>query len=262
MSNENGNGKVTREDVLRKAQSLQAMIDHPNSNENEVANATAILRRMMDKYQLQEHDLKRESVTDKLVEMVHRPTQILNMWQRKLMAAVANGMDCEVFVRTYVGERENEFVLVGMDSDVEVVKYLYDVLASLLWGMGRRASREYSLAVTGQAKANKGFIIDYVNGASNAIHFRLKAEKDARRAEQEEAIRQAAEGDSGCTALVVLKEDAIARYMEQHYSNIKTKNRRVRRPNQYALRKGYEAGQEVPLTRGIPNKGKSVMQLN
>lgn len=238
-------GVSNRDDIIRRARKLMRF-NETNATREDVANATAILQRMVEKHQLSIADLESEALNEGItVEKIHVGSNFTS-WGRALSTAIGHSFDCEVVFSTIRDEhwrRVASFRIIGTESDVQCVVYLYDVLSRLLRKMGIEAA--HTLGYYGGDL--RGFLNSYIIGASVTIGERLRERREARAAENNDV-----------RALVAVKDKSVERYIERAYPGIKADRAKITSSNRIGYIQGRMDGCGVPLTAGVSQDTSSL----
>jgi len=165
---------MTREEIIRRAQKLTAF-NEANATPQEVANAAAALKKLMEKHQLSMMDVAAGITSEKVGREEIDGGYTKKTWQSVLVNSIAKGLDCSVIsyydVRDAKGvaKKTVTYWVFGVESDLVFARYLYDVLSKKFYDMGTEYCKEegYSGAMLISARAT--FIIS----AARAVRDRL-----------------------------------------------------------------------------------------
>ena len=205
-----------------------------SSNPNEAAAAAAAADKLIQKYRIDEAELKMvESSTDFESEdsdFVLYESGRRTMWKSDLACLLAHHYGCAVWIDN--GYRKKQYRLVGIKSDMEIVNYMFswlikeiDMLTKMFCtGLGHVYSRSYSEGV--------------VAGIRNQLN---------------KTKREAAMQYSGTTALACI-DQRLDRSTEAMYKLHNLKKAKITRKALFsgsAYNSGVEAGKKIHLRRGL-----------
>ncbi|GMW02611.1 MAG: hypothetical protein AMXMBFR84_37470 [Candidatus Hydrogenedentota bacterium] len=243
---------MTREEIIRRAQKLSAFTEE-NATPQEVANAAAALKKLMEKHQLSMMDIASGLTNEDVGFESIDGGSTRKTWQLCLVCAIAKGLDCQV-VTHYDGQWRGRrwkqtgivYKVYGVESDLVFARYLYDVLSVKFYTQGTEYCRGlgYSGAMLISARAT------FVMGAARAVKERLIEQ------------RGTAEENSLTNALVVCKGNSIDAYIRKNVG--KTFKDPVRHGTlraDDAAEAGYWAGKSAPLNRGLEKSNEGVLLL-
>lgn len=246
--------------ILDRISALFALAEN-NNNPHESASAAAMAQSMLTQHRLSRADLAQNSP-----EKSEKPEiaagalfvgKRISDWKKDLASAVcvANGVklyyqraraDNKSYLRK---EYLQSIIMVGMPSDIEIVRYFYDYLTNEIERLTKIAM--VNKKISGKRGGN-GFKI----GAGSTVGYRLwEAYQDTRKEVQDAA-------KSTCTALVAL--DSAQEKVNEFYSTIKLgkgKARPVKSVNMSALSLGKQAGKTISLNKGM-GTGTATKALN
>lgn len=227
------------DEVIRKARKLMAF-NADNATQAEVENATGILQRMLDKYQLSMADLDSGEVGEEVLEHeIDSQCKSSQSWMGALISVLATGFGCRAVAtkrRTPKGYRV-VYRVIGHRSDTVMVDYLFGTLQVALRAMGRADGRKRGL----EGNTLRAYVNSYVIGASRAIHKRLEQQR-----------RQPAE--SASKALVLVKSSAVEDFYCKRFAGERLRTVRANYSSRSGLSDGYRAGERVSLARGVERK--------
>lgn len=210
--------------ILDKIARLRGLADRPGTPE-EAAAAVAAIQRLMLRYNLTQAQVDGASRNDQHgYEKVTIDLGAGMNWRRYLLHAICDYSFCKVVFPPkgrgayIIGEQHNIAIVTGLyDYLVNEVMRLADVGWDVLSPMDKRFS-------TVRAWKNSFRI-----GAGQTLRDRLKAQFEE---------QKRAEGEASVNALVVVKNDALARAMREFFPN----SRQTRSRSSLSDRNGYNAG--------------------
>ncbi len=160
-------------------------------------------------------------------------------WESALAAGISRSFDCQV-VNTWARESDNHWVIafLGDKGDVEISVFFFKSLRRTITMMAK-------LNADGRGRAN------YCFGMVLTISERLEALYKKRG----EFI------PSDCTALIVVKKDAVTEFVHQQFPRL-VSGKRIRLGGDIAAyHKGVKDGHKVNLNRPIEGGGSRTAQI-
>lgn len=252
--------------ILSKLKKLQRLYEGAKAinSEAEAANAAAKIQNLLTQYNLSMADLDAVADNEQATNVVEE--KLGDSWSRKCggfwdqfllygickynfcYAIVSRRRECRVNRNgKEVCEMRQKYVVIGEPHNIEVVKWLFDVLASQLYCLALKRYEEYrnddSQALmrvfTGEKRMHRGtFLRSYLAGAAKGVQNRLKEERDRELQAQVQV-----------NALVLRTDQKLNDYVAENYKNL-----RSARPghigSSHAMSMGFEDGRKVNITRG------------
>lgn len=226
---------ANREEIIEKIRALRAKAEDAAATESEAMSAAEMAARLLVK-----HDIKPEE----LAEVAKSEGTVSGFRQGKTLHPVAEQCAYQIMqfteTRAYINQGEVRFI--GLEEDVMMAVYLIEMLT----GAAKRAWIDYAegLQVKKFAETQRRRV-SYFHGFAVRVSQRLQELKAFR-----DAQRQAAQGASNSTALVVVKSEIIRRTMEEKGINISGvyKSRAVRYDDA-SMTAGFKQGDNVNLGR-------------
>lgn len=222
---------MTKTKIIDKIEKLLRLSKSPN--ENEAASAASRAQQLMEKYQIRAWLLGQQD--DKsaglgIVDHVLDERGRSEYWQKLLFVRLSKIYECQPYFNG------GTMRVIGMESDVEVLKlmyqYLHDAIRNLQKKAWSRAGAEYG---TGRRAANH-FRRGYCEGAVVRILERLEKDR-AERVQATVATRD----------LVVVKSGAIKRFIDKGPYIFRSSRKASYAGSRSAYGRGYEAGGRVNL---------------
>ncbi len=232
-----------------------------NNNANESATAAAMAQAMLTKYRLTKADLASHSTTEQekpetagkpLFESIKIP-----IWKKDLASTVSRVNGCRIyyskeFVKPVDGtsrrrrEYLNRIVIVGLPSDIEVVRYFFTYLV-------RETERLSDAALAaGEIKGKRGGN-SFKIGVERAISGRLW---DSLRESKAEAQSASEAGTSSAIVALENSEAAVKKFYDS--INLKKATKQAARyVESNAMALGTKAGRGIVLNRGMSSGGKA-----
>lgn len=213
-------------ELTRKIHALLAFTPE-NSTAHEVANAQRILQKLLTKHQITLQDIgQRDPITDIPFHTASKiPTHVIT-----LSAVIADAFHCTVIITT---SKQRTTSFLGHESNVEVALYFYETLHAALLEQCSEDIDYYAI----QPRHRSAFRNAYILGAAFEIDRRLQeSQHDASPAERAIVATYSAE-------------------LHDRLSNIPAAPRLgLRNSHDTGLASGRAAGENIPLTRGIPRE--------
>ena len=229
-----------REQVLKKIRKLLELANPDKQSADtlgEVEAAMKAARRLMDKYDIEENDIRLDEPEAAAGSVVEQEAQQrkgrVEVFDRDLACAVAEL--CEIGVYVATSRHRQRLIFYGFPRDVEVAKALHKQLR-----MTARTMARLVLQRTSWSREHT----DYCLGFANAVYLRAaRAKADVREETNNEQT----------TALALLKASSIEQYAKENLSLEKIRSRRhLRDLNDEAYQAGQRDGNNVSLsTNGI-----------
>lgn len=235
--NDNNNTGVSHK-IIEKIQKLMALANK-GTNVNESAAAMAQAQTLLMKHRLSMAEVELADKAFKNPENITEGTrplyegQRIVHWKSTLAYYVANLNSCKMFY--HHGFKSVRYMLVGRASDMEIVHYFYESIT----GHIERLCKETMSAGLGTGKT---FSNNFKHGAVETVVQRLTEEQNKIRSEYQ---------GSAALVLVDRKGVEVEQWMKQNMNLRKMQNTNVARGNNNARNLGREAGQRVPLNKGI-----------
>ncbi|MCA1960662.1 MAG: DUF2786 domain-containing protein [Desulfomonile sp.] len=229
---------MTKEEVLSKVRKLFELSHSPN--ENEAALAAAKARELLSRHNLTIADLPTDEITKEITatQTTIWVGSVIRNWVKGLLIHVANGFDCQYVVRRRNG-KDPLLTFIGTGADTEVGAYVFQFLY-------RELNRLVDKALPKLKRENRGWSASqlryaYLDGAVKRIGERFQ--------EQTRTVREAER--AGCKDLIVAKDQAIRKYMEREFTNIKVEYGKRRLVSASAFQKGYLDADTINLRPGV-----------
>lgn len=229
-------------DIIDRITKLMRLASDGRASEGEIQNALSFARRLMDKHNIAEQSILLDESDDVVashieeVEVFSRTMPSLGTFYHYLAFAVGTLCECRVYQRRAYGDvkgyrkLQTKIIMYGQPHDVALAKALYAELVTTMHAMARLA--------TGQSWSHR-------SSRSYMVGFSSRLVQRAREA------KKVSVEDSSCTALVLKKDVALAKYEEGlNLKQLKSQARNNVDPHYY--NKGNRDGEHVSLdTRGL-----------
>lgn len=229
--------------ILDKVRKLFALAGN-NPNEHEAASATERARAILTDYNLSISDIEIREIVEKEITF---ETLKLESYKSYIATIVADTFDCPVYlIRTkdwFNKTGKVKVVFVGNVTDVEVAFYVYSYLITTIQYLLDKKVRNNNSGQHGSTVKT-----DYALGISSVLKQRLM---DFYGKQKEVQANQ--KNDYGMTGkeIMVIKQDAIQKYMDAQDLNLKTTHNKSTVKNAEAYYQGQQDGSKISLTHGI-----------
>lgn len=252
--------------ILSKLKKLQRLYEGAKAinSEAEAQNAAAKIQNLLTQYNLSMVDL--EAAVDDEPKTNVTEEKLGDNWARKcggfwdqlLLYGICKYNFCYAIVSkrheyrvnrngNEVREQRQKYIVIGEPHNIEVVKWLFDVLAGQLYRLALKRYEEYrnddSQALmrifTGEKRMHRGtFLRSYLAGAAKGVQDRLKEERDRELQAQVQV-----------NALVLRTDQKLNDYVAENYKDLRS-SRPMHIGSSHAMAMGREDGHKVNITRG------------
>lgn len=248
---------------LKKLQRLYEGVKAINS-EAEAQNAAAKIQNLLTQYNLSMVDL--EAAVDDEPKTNVTEEKLDDSWQRKcggfwdqlLLYGICKYNFCYAIVSgphtlrinrngKMVFEKRHKYIVIGEPQNIEVVKWLFNVLAGQLYRLALKRYEEYReddrqavmRLFMGEKKMHRGtFLRSYLAGAAKGVQDKLREERERELQAQVQV-----------NALVLRHDQQLNDYVAENYKDL-----RASKPGHIgsyqAMQQGREDGRKVNITRG------------
>jgi hypothetical protein len=230
-----------RSEIISKIQKLLAL--GTSSNENEAALAAAKAREFLSKYNLDMSEIVEvdQTVQFEVEENIVQLSRMLHNYFKPLAVTVAKAFDCQVIrVRSRYG---HQYVFIGIKVDSQVASYTYQFIMQEVARLAKKAVPE----LKAEAERNYGHSAPKTSQLKYAYASGMVTRIRETLADQSRAIQQ----KENCTALVVVKKDAIRRHMAEAHPHVTRQAMRQRAVESGAYNTGYADGANVSIRPGM-----------
>lgn len=164
-----------------------------------------------------------------------KPYTSFPRWISRLSAVIARHFFCTPLLSKAIGKKKVGFI--GSRSDAEVAKYVFYYLVKTTESLSaEHIKRSKTMVTPGRLRKYK---LSYQMGVVNGIRLKLEESK-------KEPFRTA----SG-TDLMVIKDEASERYLQQKYGSIKQGRKVVNTLDGHAYAEGIKDGRNIEIREGI-----------
>lgn len=264
--------------ILKRLKKLQKLYEGAKAinSEAEAQNAAAKIQAILTQYNLSMADL--DGVAEERKSDITEDNSLTDKWQKKaggswdqlLLYSICKYNFCYCIVSSrqigrmnrngkYVYEKRSKYIVIGKKENIEVVKWLFDILARNLYEMGLKRFAEYQnddtqaiyRVFTGEKKMHRGtFLRSYLAGAAHGVQMRLKEERDKELQAQVQV-----------SALVLRSDKQLDDYVADKYPKLgRAKGMHI--GSAYAANKGMQDGRKMTISKGGIDAGSSAGMLN
>lgn len=252
--------------ILSRLKKLQRLYEGAKAinSEAEAQNAAAKIQNLLTQYNLSMVDL--EAAVDDEPKTNVTEEKLDDSWQRKcggfwdqlLLYGICKYNFCYVIVSSQYTHRTNrngkmvfenrhKYIVIGEPQNIEVVKWLFNVLAGQLYRLALKRYEEYReddrqavmRLFVGEKKMHRGtFLRSYLAGAAKGVQDKLREERERELQAQVQV-----------NALVLRHDQQLNDYVAENYKDL-----RASKPGHIgsyqAMQQGREDGRKVNITRG------------
>lgn len=250
--------------ILSKLKKLQRLYEGAKAINSEAANAAAKIQNLLTQYNLSMADLDSVADNEQATNVVEEKLgdnwarKCGGFWDQLLLYGICKYNFCYVIVSrrheyrvnrngNEVREQRQKYIVIDEPHNIEVVKWLFDVLAGQLYRLALKRYEEYrnddSQALmrlfTGEKRMHRGtFLRSYLAGAAKGVQDRLKEERDRELQAQVQV-----------NALVLRTDQKLNDYVAENYKDLRS-SRPGHIGSSHAMAMGLEDGRKVNITRG------------
>ena len=252
--------------ILSKLKKLQRLYEGAKAinSEAEAQNAAAKIQNLLTQYNLSMVDL--EAAVDDEPKTNVTEEKLDDSWQRKcggfwdqlLLYGICKYNFCYTIVSgqythrinrngKMVFEKRHKYIVIGEPQNIEVVKWLFNVLAGQLYRLALKRYEEYReddrqavmRLFVGEKKMHRGtFLRSYLAGAAKGVQDKLREERERELQAQVQV-----------NALVLRHDQQLNDYVAENYKDL-----RASKPGHIgsyqAMQQGREDGRMGNITRG------------
>lgn len=252
--------------ILSRLKKLQRFYEGAKAinSEAEAQNAAAKIQNLLTQYNLSMVDL--EAAVDDEPKTNVTEEKLDDSWQRKcggfwdqlLLYGICKYNFCYMIVSSQYTHRTNrngkmvfenrhKYIVIGEPQNIEVVKWLFNVLAGQLYRLALKRYEEYReddrqavmRLFVGEKKMHRGtFLRSYLAGAAKGVQDKLREERERELQAQVQV-----------NALVLRHDQQLNDYVAENYKDL-----RASKPGHIgsyqAMQQGREDGRKVNITRG------------
>lgn len=264
--------------ILSKLKKLQRLYEGAKAinSEAEAQNAATKIQNLLTQYNLSMADVESAADNEQKTDVIEE--RLGDNWQRKcggswdqlLLYGICKYNFCYVLVSNRnvcrmnrngreVWENRRRYIVIGEPQNIQVVKWLFDVLAANLYKLALKRYEEYRNDDTqavmrlfvGEKKMHRGtFLRSYLAGAAKGVQQKLKEERDRELQAQVQV-----------NALVLRTDKKLDDYLAEKYPKL-GKVRPEHIGSYQAMRQGMEDGRNVTISKaGLTAENTNLNQL-
>ena len=241
--------KMSLDKVMRKIQKLKKLYEGAKkiNSEGEAQNAAALIQKLLTEYNLtmEEVGSEQEKEDNKVMhENVSGFTykSIGGIWEQRLTHVICKWNFCKCYI---YGKSYKSLIIVGKKDNVEMVKWLLDILKERFVFFSKQRYKEYLKGV-GEFEKPMGkekFQRSYLVGCAMGLDSKLKEQHEREKKEEVELSTK-------ITSLVVRNNAAVEEYVENEFGGT-SKARRFHENYDSARYKGFEDGKNTDINKPI-----------
>lgn len=235
--------------VMRKISKLKALYEGAKkiNSEGEAANAARLMQQLLTEYNLTLEEVGQE-VEKEQNPVLHEHTSgytyksIGGYWEQRLVHVLCKWNFCRCYL--YGGTYKN-LIIVGRKENVEIVKWLRDMLSQRYVEFSKQHYKEYlqNLDAWEKPMSKDKYQRSYLMGCAAGLDAKLTEEHEREKREEKDLATR-------ITALVVRNDSALSEYVEKQWG--KTGRSRSYKENfDDARMKGYRDGKNTELHKPI-----------
>lgn len=177
-------------------------------------------------------------------------------WEHRLTYVICKWNFCRCY--TY-GSSYKRVIIVGERQNIETVKWLVDMLKERFVAFSKDRYKEYlkSLQSWDKPMSKDKFQRSYLLGCAQGLDIKLREDHEREKKEEQELAAR-------INALVVRKDAAVVKYVEEQWGRVKTSRGRKENYDE-ARATGYKDGKNTNINKPIAggrNVAASVKMLN
>jgi len=229
--------------TINKITALMNLTDHRGASEHEAKNASALVMRLLAKYNLDLSEFdkivnKKEEISKNNFE---NDGKSLPQWKTNLITAISRAHFCDVYISC--GYRKRSHIVVGRSTNVQAVKIVYNFLCDVVETESKSAFEAYTGFEHG-----KSYIHSFKSGMVKRISERLEQECNLI---QEDHVKAIGEKEPGREIVVSNIYEDAQKEIKEYYKSVGTKLRQSVysgvNNSRAGFNNGLKAGENVPL---------------
>lgn len=235
--------------VMRKISKLKKLYDGAKAinSEGEAANAAYLMQKLLTEYNLTLEEVDQE-VEKEQNPMLHEQTSgytyksIGGHWEQRLWHVICKWNFCRCY--TY-GSSYKNLIIVGRKENVEIVKWLRDMLSERYVEFSKQHYKEYleNLQSWEKPMSKDKYQRSYLMGCAVGLDAKLTEEHEREKREEVELSTK-------ITALVVRNDAALVEYVNKQWGGV-GKGRCYKENYDEARVRGYKDGKNTELHKPI-----------
>lgn len=238
------------DNVMRKIAKLKKLYEGAKAinSEGEANNAAACIQKLLTEYNLtmEEVGTAEEKEENKVIhEEISGYTRksIGGYWEQRLTHVICKWNFCTCYL---YGKSYKRLIIVGKKDNIEMVKWLLDMLKERFVHFSNNRYKEYVKEMEEhniKPSSKDKFQRSYLSGCAAGLDAKLKEEHEREKKEEVELSTK-------ITALVVRNNAAIEEYVEKTWGGV-GKGRRTRETYDSARATGYQDGKNTSINKPI-----------
>lgn len=235
--------------VMRKIAKLKKLYEGAKAikSEGEAQNAAALIQKLLAEYNLtmEEVGTAEEKASNNVIhEQISGYTRksIGGFWEQRLTHVICRWNFCTCYI---YGNSYKNLIIVGKKDNIEIVKWLLDMLKERFVHFSNERYKEYCKELEEGVKpcSKDKFQRSYLSGCAAGLDAKLKEEHEREKKEEVELSTK-------ITALVVRNNAEIEEYVEKTWGDVK-KVRKKREVWDSARSAGFNDGKNTNINKPI-----------
>lgn len=241
--------KMSIDKVMRKIAKLKKLYEGAKkiNSEGEANNAAALIQKLLAEYNLTMEEVgtaEEKAANGVIHEQISGFTRksIGGYWEQRLTHVICRWNFCTCYI---YGNSYKKLVIVGKKDNLEMVKWLLDMLKERFVAFSHNRYKEYRNGLEEGVKpcSKEKFQRSYLMGCAAGLDAKLQEEHEREKKEEVELSTK-------ITALVVRNNAAIDEYVEMTWGKVGTA-RRTREHYDRARNAGYQDGKNTNINKPI-----------
>lgn len=243
--------------VMRKISKLKKLYDSAKAinSEGEAANAARLMQQLLVEYNLTLEEVGQEVEKEQnpvLHEHISGYTykSIGGHWEQRLVHVICKWNFCRCY--TY-GSTYKNLIIVGKKENVEIVKWLRNMLSERYVEFSKKHYKEYLQNLQSYKKpiSKDKYQRSYLMGCAVGLDAKLTEQHEREKREEVELSTK-------ITALVVRNDSALTEYVEKQWGKV-GRGRGYKENYDEARMKGYRDGKNTELHKPIAGGRKAAV---
>lgn len=237
--------------IIEQIQKLRSL--SKSSNEHEAAAAAKAADKLINKHRISEEEISAADPTKKTEakkdDNILYETGKITLWKNMLALNLAKHYDCAV-VNDVIGNPESgrkisRYRLVGTESDMEIVRYMFSWLVDMIEQLGKIVAR-------GMGRV---YSASYAEGVVRGIEVQLEESR------KEQVVEAQAAGQTAALVKLDQRMELAQKKLFELYPKLtRSKLAFKRRVDYTALKHGIRDGKQIQLSKGL-NAGANTKLL-
>lgn len=246
-----------KDDILKKLRKLMNLHEGAKkiNSEDEANAAAAAIQRLLTRYNLSMSDIGEDAakepknlVGSEVFESYSK--NIGGYWRYELMYVICKWNFCKCFL--YGNRASKKMIVFGEPQNMETVKWMFDMLCKVFVKLGKAKHKAYMEDMSGVIRPMSWdkYLRSYLPGCAKGLDWKFSNESRKMKAESEDLKTK-------ITALVVRKNDAIDRYINNNFGKSKTSQKLPQGSSKVAYEEGFKDGTKVNIFKPIQQSRKA-----